>query len=123
MNWRRQWSGGFIALVGFLLSPLSWWNDLFVNVPLAVGLAWLAAWVHPPAFQPALVFAYWLTNVLGLVLMHLGVRRMATPDRKAARSRRELFTTLAVSAAYTVLIVALARWGILKPLDGYFSNR
>jgi len=25
----------FIAVVGFVLSPLSWWNDLFVNIPLA----------------------------------------------------------------------------------------
>ena len=37
MNWNRKMSGGVMAFIGFMLSPLSWWNDLFVNVPLAVG--------------------------------------------------------------------------------------
>ena len=26
-----------------MLSPLSWWNDLFVNVPLALVFAWLVS--------------------------------------------------------------------------------
>jgi len=36
MAWKRKVTGGILGLVGFMLSPLSWWNDLFVNVPLAL---------------------------------------------------------------------------------------
>ena len=38
MSWKRKAYGGLLGFIGFLLSPLSWWNDLFVNVPLAVAL-------------------------------------------------------------------------------------
>jgi len=49
-----------MTLIGFMLSPLSWWNDLFVNVPLAIAFAWLVSWFHKPAFTAALVLGYWL---------------------------------------------------------------
>ena len=75
MSWKHKMQGGLLAFVGFLLSPLSWWNDLLVNVPLAVGFAWLVSLIHPSAFTTAAVIGYWLTNVLGFVLMHLGARR------------------------------------------------
>lgn len=45
MNWKRKIGGGTLAFIGFMLSPLSWWNDLFVNVPLALGFAWLVSLV------------------------------------------------------------------------------
>jgi hypothetical protein len=62
MAWKRKVAGGVLAMVGFMLSPLSWWNDLFVNVPIAIGLAWLASLVYKPAFATALLLGYWLTN-------------------------------------------------------------
>ena len=34
---KRKIYGGFLSVLGFMLSPLSWWNDAFVNLPLAVG--------------------------------------------------------------------------------------
>jgi hypothetical protein len=46
MGWKRKATGGVLALVGYMLSPLSWWNDLFVNVPLALGFAWLIGWFY-----------------------------------------------------------------------------
>jgi len=33
-------------MIGFMLSPLSWWNDAFVNIPLAIGFGWLEASFH-----------------------------------------------------------------------------
>ena len=32
-NGTRRVAGGFLGFIGYMLSPLSWWNDLFVNVP------------------------------------------------------------------------------------------
>jgi hypothetical protein len=31
----RKIKGGILVTLGFLLSPVSWWNDIFVNIPLA----------------------------------------------------------------------------------------
>ena len=42
----------------FLLSPLSWWNDLFVNVPLALAFAWVVSWFWPTAFTASFVLGY-----------------------------------------------------------------
>jgi len=60
--------GSLLGFIGFLLSPLSWWNDAFVNVPLAYVGAWLISFVYKPGFAVAFVFWYWITNILGLFL-------------------------------------------------------
>ena len=119
MAWKRQITGGVLAFIGFMLSPLSWWNDLFVNVPLALVFAWLISLFYAPAFAPSLVLGYWLTNVLGFVLMHKGAQQMlASEDRKY--SRRDLLKDMGISLAYTVVIVVLVKLGILKPIQLYF---
>src|SRR5438046_2123875 len=83
MAWKRKVSGGILAMVGFMLSPLSWWNDLFVNVPIALAFAWLVSFFYRPAFEVSLIVGYWLTNVLGFILMHKGAQTMlAKKDRR-----------------------------------------
>ncbi|MBI5384632.1 MAG: hypothetical protein HZA90_08065 [Verrucomicrobia bacterium] len=121
MSWQRKAWGGTLGFIGFMLSPLSWWNDLFVNVPLAVGAGWLVGLVYPPAFQPAVVLAYWLTNVLGFVLLHKGAQQLLAAKDRKPYSRRALFHDLAVSLAYTLLLVALIKLGLIRPLDQYLS--
>ncbi|HXJ61018.1 MAG TPA: hypothetical protein VNU68_30605 [Verrucomicrobiae bacterium] len=122
VSWKRRMAGGVLGLIGFMLSPLSWWNDLFVNVPLAVGFGWLAALFYEPAFEPAVVLGYWLTNVLGFVLLHHGIRRAATNAGARAYSWRDLLKDVAVSLAYTCLIVALVHWKVLQPVGDYFKR-
>ncbi len=122
MNWRRKAGGGILGFIGFMLSPLSWWNDLFVNVPLALGAASLVAWFHPPAFQAAAVVAYWMTNLLGFVLMHKGARRVMGPGEKPISRTRELLIDAGVSLAYTGLILLLIEWKVLQPVDHYFRH-
>src|SRR5262245_28764890 len=90
MSVKRRWGGGLLAIIGFMLSPLSWWNDLFVNVPLAVGFGWLIGLIHEPAFRPAVIVGYWLTNVLGFVLLHKGARQALVADVPKPYSRRDL---------------------------------
>jgi len=110
-----------MAVAGFMLSPLSWWNDLFVNVPIAIAFAWVVSLFYRPAFDACVVLGYWLTNVLGFVLMHKGAQKMLKDsDRKY--SWRDLARDVGVSLLYTALIVALIKFGVLKPIQGYFSK-
>ncbi len=120
MSWKRKAKGSVLALVGYLLSPLSWWNDMFINVPLAVVFAWIVSAFYKPAFAVSVVVGYWLTNVLGFVLMHKGAQQLLS-DKDKAYSRRELIKDVVVSLAYTMLIVALLKLGVLKPFQHYFS--
>jgi len=116
---RRRAGGSILAFVGFMLSPLSWWNDLFVNVPLAVAFAWVVALFYRPAFAPAVVLGYWLTNIAGFILMHKGAQ-LCFSAKPLAYTRRDLLRDLAVSLLYTALIVVLIRLGLLKPIANYF---
>ncbi len=121
MAWKRKLRGGFLAIIGYLLSPLSWWNDMFVNIPLALVFAWIVSAFYHPAFIPAVVVGYWLTNVLGFVLMHKGTRQMLR-EQDEPYSRRQLLKDLAISLFYTLLILALVELGILKPFATYFPK-
>ena len=107
-------------MIGFMLSPLSWWNDLVVNVPLALAFAWLVSWFYQPAFAASLVLGYWLTNVLGFILMHKGAQKIMSAKRDRY-SWRDLGRDVGISLLYTALIVALVALGVLKPIQGYFQ--
>jgi hypothetical protein len=122
MAWKRKISGGVLVTIGYVLSPLSWWNDAFVNIPLALLFAWLMSLFYKPAFTASLIIGYWLTNVLGLVLLHRGARKMLS-KKPPVDWRRELLTDVIVSLIYTGVIVVLVRQEILKPLSGYFNSR
>ena len=121
MGWKRKAQGGVLGFIGFMLSPLSWWNDAFVNLPIAVGFAWIVAYFHAPAFTPAVIVGYWLTNVVGLVLLHKGAQRAIREDDKPY-TRRDLAKDFAISVAYTLVIVALVWLGLLRPLEKYFPE-
>ena len=122
MSWKRKAQGGILGFIGFMLSPLSWWNDLFVNVPLAVAFAWVVSLVCKPAFMTAAIVGYWLTNVLGFFLMHKGAEKALTAGDKPYTARR-FAVDLGVSLLYTLLIVLLARIGVLKPAADYFAGQ
>ena len=110
-----------MVFIGFMLSPLSWWNDLFVTVPLALAAAWVVALLYPPAFEATVVVAYWLTNVLGFVLMHKGAERIFSSNQKKY-SRRDLLRDVGISLVYTGVIVLLLGLGILKPIENYLHR-
>jgi hypothetical protein len=105
-----------------MLSPLSWWTDMFVNVPLALVFAWLVSFFYRPAFEACVIVGYWLTNVLGFVLMHKGADKVLT-EKDKAYSWRDLLRDVGISLLYTVLIVTLLKLKILQPIGYYFKNR
>ena len=122
MSWKRKTYGGVLGFIGFLLSPLSWWNDLFINVPLAVGFAWVVSLVYKPAFIAAAIAGYWLTNILGFVLLQKGAQKALSREDKAY-TRRSLVRDILISLLYTLLIVILVRVGWIKPVTDYFKDR
>src|SRR5436305_4242400 len=122
MNWRRKVHGGLLGFIGFMLSPLSWWNDAFVNLPLALGFGWLAALIYKPAFRPAVLFGYWLTNILGLVLLHKGAEKVARGELARPYTSKTLARDLALSVVYTVLIVLLLKLKLLQPFQDYLEK-
>jgi len=121
MAWKQKFSGGILAGIGFMLSPLSWWNDLVVNLPIALAFAWVASLFYKPAFEACVIVGYWLTNVLGFVLMHKGAQKMLSKENRKY-SRRDLMRDLGISLLYTVLILLLLKLGILKPIENYFQR-
>ena len=85
--------------------------------------AWLASApfggeLKAKVFQVALVVGYWLTNVLGFVLMHKGAIQVV--ERESASTSSNLRREILISLAYTLLIVVLIKFGVLKPFAAYF---
>jgi hypothetical protein len=99
---RRGWYS-LLAILGYLLSPLSWWNDLVVNIPLAYVAAWPVSLINERLFFPAVILAYWLTNLLGFILLHRGVAGLASGRALSFGLRSYLFITF----AYTLVIALL----------------
>ena len=109
-------SGGTLAFIGYILSPLSWWNDLFVNWPLALAFAWVVSAFFKPAFAASLILGYWLTNILGFVLMQKGGEKIISEEDRPY-SRKCLLRDLAISVLYTLLMVALVKMGVIGPIQ------
>jgi hypothetical protein len=121
MAWKRRVMGGVVAFIGYMLSPLSWWNDLFVNVPLALVFAWVVSFFYKPAFEPSLILGYWLTNVLGFILLHKGAQHALTGEARPY-SRRDLLRDILISVVYTLVIVVLVKLGVLRPIQSYLNK-
>ena len=102
-----------LLAVGWLLSPLCWWNDLVINLPLAWGFARLLQLWHPEWFSAGLVIGYWLSNVLGVVLMQAGALTVFQSEEGEQNRRRDLLISLGTSTLYTVVLMVLVKTGIL----------
>lgn len=123
MGWKQKLAGSVIGLIGFILSPLSWWNDLVVNVPLAIMFGWFWSLIYKPLFLPAAIVGYWLTNIIGLILLRRGAQAaLAENDAPKPFSRKELLKDIAISICYTLVIVLLAKFKLIEPVANYFSS-
>lgn len=118
--------GGVLLTVGYLLSPLCWWNDLVINLPIAYGFGYVISLWHSEWFFPAAIAGYWLSNLVGIVLMQIGAKDMLQSTVKKRGFKQEIFSGVLTSTAYTVVIVALVYFHILDlsailPIDEKFS--
>lgn len=113
---KKTIAGSILAFIGFILSPLTWWNDLFVNLPLAFGFAYIIGLVIA-AFMPVTVLlflglmaiGYFLSNMLGFLLMHKGAATVANkPKHKFCWKKNLLYSILAFG-----LVVLSIHFGLL----------
>ncbi len=102
----RRLAWGSLFVIGFTLSPISWWNDAVVNLPIAYLTAKMVALLDPRLFLIAFVGTYWATNLIGLLGMHLSARKLLRQTEQRISLRRFFL----ISLLYTLLIVALAQF-------------
>ncbi|ABN70569.1 hypothetical protein Smar_1480 [Staphylothermus marinus F1] len=88
-----------VFLAGYILSPLSWWNDLFINIPLAYLFAVLIHSLIRIDFAILFSAGYALTNIAGIILMKISI----TGVNKKNLLRDLLLTILYSIIAYIVL--------------------
>ncbi|MFZ9739719.1 MAG: hypothetical protein ACO3EZ_17120 [Prochlorotrichaceae cyanobacterium] len=119
MGLRRLWAMGWFGL-GYMLSPLSWWNDLFFNLPIALALGSLLAFFVPDWFVPGTIVGYWLSNVVGIVMMQMGVVDFFQAEEKR-NWKRDLLLGFAGSTLYTIVILVLISGKVLA-LPEIFSR-
>lgn len=118
-SWFRKAKGGLIAFIGYILSPLSWYNDTFVNIPLAYLFAVIVGIFFKNLFEVSMIVGYWLTNIAGLIMMHYGAVNVATERHM---TKKELALNVAFSLAYTLVMAYLIHIGILKFPTDYFKK-
>ena len=105
--------GGLFLVLGFMLSPLSWWNDLFFNLPIAYGFGYLCSFFSPDLLLPCSIVGYWISNILGILLMQVGAVDVFQDRPKNSNLKKELLSAIASSAAYSLAIFALIHFKII----------
>jgi len=118
---KHKIKGSIIAIIGYILSPLSWWNDLIINIPLAYAFAFPFGLISKKIFLPMMVLGYWLTNITGFMLMHYGIKDVVAGKNKSPNIKHDFIKNFAISTIYTAVVILLAKAGWLKfPLE-YFK--
>jgi len=110
--WKKL-RGAILLALGFMLSPLSWWNDLFFNLPIAYGFGYLCSLWQPQWLLGGTIVGYWLSNLMGIVMMQFGATDVVEKGEQPRNVKRDLLIGLASSTAYTLVIVGLVQLHIV----------
>ncbi len=102
-----------VFFIGWLLSPLTFWNDTFVNIPISYLLASLAIRVIRADFLFLVLIFYWLSNGVGILMMYTSGKSIM---RDKSGRLKALVIFLITVVIYSVIIIILNRTGILKPI-------
>lgn len=102
-----------IFFIGWLLSPLTFWNDAFINIPLSYLLANIFIRFFPKNFVYTVVIFYWLTNFVGLLMMYASGKYIVKSGKDI---RKELGVLILTTFVYSVILILLGKFGILKPV-------
>lgn len=113
-SWFKKLRGGILLVLGFLLSPLSWWNDLIFNLPISYGFGLLCSRFAEDWLIGGTIAGYWLSNILGILLMQAGVLDMAQPGATPRNLKKELLTGILSSTVYSLVIVGLLQFHLLE---------
>jgi len=117
---KNKIKGGALTTIGYILSPLSWWNDILINIPLAYAFAFPFGLISKNLFLPMMILGYWITNVVGFMLIHHGIKDLVSKET-SKYTRKELTKDIIISIVYTLIVVVFIKTGWLKfPLE-YFQ--
>ena len=100
---KRRVFDSLLATIGYILSPLSWWNDIFVNVPLSYAFSYPFTLIDDRLFLPSFILGYWLSNLLGFILLHHGFAGLVAKDKPSMSLRGSMI----VAIVYTIMIAVL----------------
>ena len=117
----KKLRGGFFFVIGYLLSPLCWWNDLIFNLPVAYFFGYICSLLSPDLLVPCSIVGYWLSNVAGIVLMQLGAVDVLQGQPKR-NLKKEIVTGLLSSTAYTLVIMVLIYFKIFDTPTFLFAG-
>ena len=101
---KRHILNSVLVTIGYILSPLSWWNDMVVNVPLAYVFSIPFTLIKEQFFLPAFIVGYWLTNVIGFFLLQKGIEGLASDKLRKWSSWRAVRITLVYTAIIALLV-------------------
>lgn len=124
LNWRNI-KHSFLVVFGFLLSPLCWWNDLVFNLPIAYGFGKIVSFFLPISLIPASIVGYWLSNILGIVLMQWGAKNLIqNPEKeKDVDLAKNIYSGIVTSTIFTVVVVLLWKINIIDlSLPSFLSD-
>ncbi|MFA6320546.1 MAG: hypothetical protein WCY36_01675 [Candidatus Omnitrophota bacterium] len=109
---KKDFIGRLVFFIGWLLSPLTFWNDAFVNIPISyIAAAFLFRFIHTD-FLFIVLICYWLSNILGLVLMVIAGKSIFASGRGVLK---EIVILVATMLIYSTVLLGLEKVGILKP--------
>ncbi|MEG4504069.1 hypothetical protein QUA81_13935 [Microcoleus sp. F6_B4] len=120
--WFKKIRGGLLLGIGYLLSPLCWWNDIFFNLPIAYAFGYICSGLSPDLLLPCTIVGYWLSNIVGILLMQFGAVDVFADKPKEKNLKKELLTGLVSSTAFTIVVVALIHFNVLDTPD-FFSGQ
>jgi len=99
-----------ILTIGWILSPFTLYNDSFVNIPISMAIAYLCNRLLGWSFVSVTGVAYIGTNVLGLLLIAFGIRKinvkLQIPYSKLILNSL-IFLFISIIAAYLIKILFL----------------
>ena len=107
-----------LVTAGFILSPLTWWNDLLINIPLAYFFSLPFSLLDETLFLPSFIVGYWLTNLLGFLLMHWGGEGLINKKRTTISIKRSLY----ISLIYSIIVIMLVLLGWLESPTEYLQS-
>lgn len=73
--------------------------------------------IYRGAFLAAFIVSYWMTNVLGFVLLQKGLEGVLKNSKEKKKYLwKNFLRDVLLSLAYTLLIILLVRFRIIKPV-------
>lgn len=112
-SWLKKITGFLLLSFGFLLSPFSCWNDLFFNLPIAYGFGYLCRVFSPSFFLPGTIAGYWLSNLVGIVLMQVGTTQLLRKQSSENNFKKAVWSGVLSSSVFTVILLVLIQFNVL----------